>query len=419
MLSEQSDYGLRVVGDCRSRNGGDLHLNHRERIFATLRGEKTDHIPFIPRLEIWFNANKYNDSLPQQYKSATLRELVEDLDLGYHAVIPNFKDVRCPSDEVDRGLGVFRLPTIPYRTELHGINRCVSYEGDVMTVEYETPVGRLRTRVLYDEGMRRGGITLSHILEYAIKSVDDFEAVGYIFENAEVLPNYDSYEEYSSYVGDLGIVVGFMSLAASPMQFIMRELMPMDQFFFAVYDYPDELARLSKRIGLYFDRMLRIVADSPADVVLSGGNYDAGITYPSFFEEHIAPFLKKQAETLHKAGKFLLSHTDGENRGLLELFVQSGIDVADSVCPAPMTSLSLNEVQNAFGGDVTIWGGLPSICVLEDSMGTAEFCEYVHEIFSELKRKDHLIVALADTVPPNASFERLKYIAEVVRGIEV
>ncbi len=48
--------------------------------------------------------------------------------------------------------------------------------------------------------------------------------------------------------------------------------------------------------------------------------------------------------------KFLLTHTDGENTGLLEHYLESNMDVADSVCPKPMTKLSFKEVRDHFDG---------------------------------------------------------------------
>ena len=36
--------------------------------------------------------------------------------------------------------------------------------------------------------------------------------------------------------------------------------------------------------------------------------------------------------------EYLLTHTDGENQGLLQHYVASNFDIADSVCPAPSSS---------------------------------------------------------------------------------
>ena len=102
-------------------------------------------------------------------------------------------------------------------------------------------------------------------------------------------------------------------------------------FFYESFDYPDKLKNFAGRISKYYDRVFDVVSDSPCEVILSGANYDSSITTPPLFEEYFAPYLKKQSELCHEKGKFLLTHTDGENRGLLDKYLKSGFDIADSV----------------------------------------------------------------------------------------
>jgi len=60
-------------------------MTHKERMFAVLRGEPTDMIPWAPRLDLWYNAHKRAGTLPARYRGATLRDITDDLDFGYHA----------------------------------------------------------------------------------------------------------------------------------------------------------------------------------------------------------------------------------------------------------------------------------------------------------------------------------------------
>ncbi|KLU59515.1 uroporphyrinogen decarboxylase (URO-D) [Peptococcaceae bacterium CEB3] len=386
-------------------------MTFRERILATLKGDPTDCLPYVPRLDLWYKSNKLRGTLPSKYKKATLTEIVDDLGVGYHAIIPDFLDFFDPLDEVDRALGIYRLRTLPYRTVLRGIKRNISYEGDLTCVEYKTPAGSIKTKVLYDDTMRQAGITITHILEHAIKSLDDYEAVAYIFEQAEVQPAYEQYLVAKGEVGDRGVAVAYVSLAGSPMHLIQRELMSYNLFFYELHDHPQELEWLSRRIEGYYQKVFDVVAKSPAEVILLGANYDAQITWPPFFREHITPTLARAADTLHAQGKFLLTHTDGENKGLLQAYVEGKIDVADSICPAPMTQLSLRDVREAFAGKVTVWGGIPSVSVLENSMSDQEFEEYLEDLLRQAERGDHLILSIADTTPPDAKFSRIERIA--------
>ncbi|MBA7662622.1 hypothetical protein ES703_70652 [subsurface metagenome] len=327
-----------------------MSMTPKERMLCAIRGEPTDRIPWAPRLDLWYKANRRADTLPEKYRNASLQELTDDLGMGFHAVIPDFRDLHSPQDDIDRALGIYNLHTMPCRTVLENVSRKVRVSGDRTFVEYVTPLGNVNTTVLYDEGMRNAGITITHVETHAFKGVEDYAPLGYLFENTRVEPNAEGCEAFAAAVAERGIAVGYLAGAASPMHFIQRELMPLELFFYEMHDHPDELAHLAEQVGVYYDRLLAVAASSPAEVLLLGANYDASVTYPPFFAEHIAPTLRSFADMLHQRGKYLLTHTDGENTGLLEHYVDSHIDVADSICPAPMTKLTFKEVRDVFAG---------------------------------------------------------------------
>ncbi|MCX8116666.1 MAG: hypothetical protein N3G78_01875 [Desulfobacterota bacterium] len=185
-------------------------------------------------------------------------------------------------------------------------------------------------------------------------------------------------------------------------------------FFLELYDHPKELRQLSEDMEPYFEQLIRIHALSPAEVVHFGANYDEMITYPPFFREHLLPTLQRCSEVLHRHGKFLLSHCDGENQGLLDLIRESGIDVAEAFCPHPMTKVTLSEARKAFQGKVTIFGGIPSIALLESAMSDEAFENFMARLFEEIAPGDRFILSVSDTTPPDAKFERLLRIREMV-----
>src|SRR3989339_1824340 len=115
-------------------------MTHKERMLATLKGKSADLLPFVPRMDLWYKANKKNKSLPDKYKDATLSEIVNDMGLGFHAVVPDFQDLRNEYDDIDRALGIYNLWFMPYRSILRNVERLVHKEGDYTTVEYITPV---------------------------------------------------------------------------------------------------------------------------------------------------------------------------------------------------------------------------------------------------------------------------------------
>lgn len=393
-------------------------MTTKERILATLNGQPTDTLPYVPRLDIWYNANSRNGTLPDKYRNATLREITDDLGLGYHAIIPDFKDFIIPEEgDLDVGLGIYHLKNHPYRIKLHNIRRSYERKGDgELHVLYETPKGNITTTVIHNMEMKRSGITLYVIKEHAIKSMDDYPAAAYILQNAEVIPDYGNYTRFQQeYIGDRGVAVALAAMWASPGHYLIKELMAFDAYYYEQYDNPDEMEEFIQQITPFCSQLFEAALNSPAEIILSGANYDASLTAPSMFREYIVPVLKEQTQRAHARGKYIATHTDGENTGLMDLFNDADFDIADSICPSPMTKVSFEDARRIFQGKKTIWGGIPSIAVLEDSMDDMTFCKYIDQKFENLGNGDHLILSIADTVPPAAKFDRILYIQKKAR----
>jgi 5-methyltetrahydrofolate--homocysteine methyltransferase len=210
------------------------------------------------------------------------------------------------------------------------------------------------------------------------------------------------------------IAAGGPTLAASPVHQIQKELIDHTQFFYEYNDNPRLIRMLAESIEGYFEKVLAILADCPAEVVLWGANYDDMLTYPPYFEREIQPWLRRVAEELGARGKIVATHTDGENRGLLDLIRDCGCHVAESLTPAPMTKVGIGEYYRRWRDRLTIMGGIPESVLIEETAGEAEFEAYLDELFASVAPGDRLILGTADSTPPDAVFSRLDRIAERV-----
>ncbi|MBN1809466.1 MAG: hypothetical protein JW909_10400 [Planctomycetes bacterium] len=381
-------------------------MTHRERILAACRGEKPDRIPWVPRMDLWYNAHARSGDLPEQFARCSLREIARELGVGYHTVVPNFLDVRSREDTADRCLGIYRLKNMAFETVLSGVDRVLAPENGMTRVTYHAPAGSLTGVFGYSEDMKEAGASIPWVTEQLIKKPGDYEILANIFANLQVRPTYDKYSAWQQWVGDDGVAVAFGNLSASPMHHIMHQVMDMNDFYMALYDRPDELKLLAASMEPWFKAMFDVLAGSPAEIVFMGGNYDATITYPPFFEEHILPWVASFADQLHAEGKLLLNHTDGENTGLVPLYSRCHFDIADSFCPRPMTRMTLPEFADRLPG-LTIWGGIPSVSLCRDSMPEKDFDRMLDDTLSFAEGRTHLILGIADTTPPDADFNRI------------
>ena len=389
-------------------------MTHTERMLKAARGEWVDFLPWAPRIDLWYSANFQRGTLPAKYrKGVTIDEIADDIGGGYHKIVPEFR--RRPGDDLNRGLGIFHLRESVYRPELVGVERVVQQEGDATTVTYHTPVGSVSCKILYTEEMKRAGISISWISEHVIKESKDYKVLGYIFKNIKTRPDYENFLEYQRQVGEKGFVAAFGNNGAGPMQHILRDFLDATKFYLELYDHPKEVRQLCEDMEPYFEQIFQVLANSPAEVIIFGANYDEMITYPPFFKEHILPYLQRFSDLLHSKGKLLLCHCDGENQGLMDLIAESGMDIAEAICPQPMTKVTISDLKKAFKGKVTIFGGVPSVALLEESMSDEEFARFMKNLFREIAPGDRFILGVADTTPPDAKFERLFRITEMVQ----
>ncbi|OHD72617.1 MAG: hypothetical protein A2177_02430 [Spirochaetes bacterium RBG_13_68_11] len=389
-------------------------MNWHDAMLGVMRGEPASGLLFVPRLDIWYNANRKRGTLPGEFRSLDLPEVSEQLGVGLHSVVPDFARTGDDRNLHHRALGFYNHPDFPYRADFSAVEYRVVVEPQTLSTIYRTSTGDVSTRIRYGPEFLDSGSSIPDILEPAIKGPDDYPRVAEILSKARIVPAPEGCERYRSRIGERGVAVAYLSLAASPMHHIMRDLRKLEPFFFDLADDPRPVHALADVLAGLHDALVSAALESLAEVFLLGANYDDAITYPPFFERYIMPWLRRAAERLHGAGKLLMTHTDGENQRLLPLFLQSRFDIADSVCPAPMTKVPLRDYRKAFGRAITIWGGIPSIMVLENSCSEADFRSYVDALIEETRPYNNFILSVADTLPPDADFERILYLRDRV-----
>jgi methanogenic corrinoid protein MtbC1 len=390
-------------------------MTPKEQMLAAARGTMPDSLPFAPRIDLWFSANKERGTLPDRYRDAPS---ADDIALGegwaLHKVVLEFMGYGQDAI-IDRILGIYRIPTQGFITQLPlDVERIVDRQGDEYHVTYVTPKGAVSGCFVFTDEMRRSGISVPWIKEHILKGAGDYAAIGYLFEHMQVLPAYEDYQRWADGIGEAGMPVAYALTSGSPMHHIMKILVDSTDFYYRHRDQEMEVVGLAEQIGVYFRKVFAVVSQSPADVALIGANFDDMLTYAPFFERHILPWLQEAAAMLHARKKLMLCHTDGENQGLMDLLYESGMDIADAVCPHPMTKVTVGEYYRRWGDRVTIFGGIPSNLLLRETTSDETFEKYMETLFPAIAPGARFILGIADTTPPDAEFSRLQRIQELV-----
>jgi hypothetical protein len=389
-------------------------MTHHERMLATLRGQPTDQIPWAPRMDLWAIAQRTRGTLLKEFRGLDIVQIAAAQDVACRAIGGDFT-IPGGHDITLLGLGLDNHPDYPFRLEVRDLPVEVTDDGENLITRFETPAGEVVIHQYRDASMLRNGISLPFVKDHAINSPADFEPVAHIFDHLAVVPTPQAYADFRTRVGERGIAVAHGPRAASPMHLILHDLVAAQQFFYMYADDREALRHLAARIEPVFQAILYALTLCDAEVVFWGGNYDQDVTWPTFFEAEIAPWLGKASQRLHAASKLVLTHADGENRALLPLYPACGFDVAESVCPQPMTQSTLADIRAGMGCGTTVWGGIPSVTLLRDSMTDQAFEAYLDAMFGALGAGDHLILGVSDNVPPDADLARLEQIRRRIR----
>ena len=389
-------------------------VNDRERMLAAIAGTPADGLPWAPRMDLWMIAQRARGTLPPELLRANTVDLAKHFGVACHAVRGDFTAPRDPQDWLLRGFGIENHPDFPYRVEVSGLPVEFVADGGFFQTTIRTAAGDVTAALEMTSAMQRDGMSIPQVRKRPVETPADLEAVAQMFEHLEVVPTPAAYSAFRARIGEHGLALANGPIAASPVHLILHDLMDLEAFIYLYMDEPATVHRFADRLRPFFEGALEALLACEAEVVWWGANYDQNVTWPAFFRDEIVAWLQATGNRLRENGKLLASHADGENQRLLPLFPECQLDIAESVCPEPMTHNSLAELRRGMGRTTTIWGGIPSIALLDDSMSEPQFTAYLDSVFGDLRTGERLILGVSDNVPPDANIDRLARITERV-----
>lgn len=361
-----------------------MAMSHRQRAVAAIRGDRPDRIPFIGRMDLWYNHNYHRGTLPERYQGWSLWDIQRDLDIGIF------------------GFGAWSASfyRLTYRAmEVHRASTATE-----VSAEYVTPYGTLRSRHVLSEELMDADVTGAQV-EHPFKDERDYDALQYLIEHTEVIENFEEYAKVVDAIGEDGLALPFSGWLA--MHQIMREYMGYETFYYELNDHPDKVEQLHDALLEQQRTIIRLGAQCPAEVVEVGANYEERITPPAVFDAYFAPFYREAAEVLHRSGKLMAAHCDGEMQKLRASLRNCDLDVVEAITPAPMTSLDVRATRALWDGTMTMWGGIPAI-MLTDTFSDEEFESHLVDLFRAVAPGNRFILGFGDNVPTDGLFRRIR-----------
>jgi hypothetical protein len=245
--------------------------------------------------------------------------------------------------------------------------------------------------------------------EYPFKTAQDYDALQFLIEHTQVVENFDAYGEFVDGIGTDGLALPFSGHL--PAHQLMLNFMGYQTFYYELHDHPAQVEALVEALTEQQRKILALAADCPAPAIEVGANYDEQMTPPPVFDTFFAPFYREAREILSSGDKILVVHGDGEMKVLLENLMTCGVQVVEALTPQPMTSIDIAKTRQLWKDRVAMWGGLATI-ILTDTFSEDKFERFLEDLFHAVAPGDRFILGFGDNVPTDASFERVKRIAE-------
>jgi hypothetical protein len=355
----------------------------RERLLAVYRGETPDRVPALADLSYWHAAHGGGKFISGRTDDANRDKIPQLLKLH-----------RRTGAAIHLNLGTF------YDERYDASVRVRSgIDGELYRHQYQTPVG------IVEEVRRWSETTFSWpIVHHMVQNVTDLKVIRYIFEHVSYSARWDAFEQVDRFVGDIGLPL--VQVPYTGMGFLISRYAGVEQTVMLAADHPEEIEQTVAAINAAHEKVTRLMADGPSQVLFHSDNLSSDVQSPRWFERYSGAYYRRMAEIAHQYGKPLVTHIDGRLRGLLRATAERGIDGADAVTPAPWGDLTPQQCRDEAGPKLVLSGGVPPSS-FSPQVPLRAFDKQIEAWLDLRHQSPALIIAPGDQLPPDGELERV------------
>ena len=278
----------------------------------------------------------------------------------------------------------------------------VEEEGGRIRTVYETPIGTLTA-------LHRVAALALTPLEHPIKTRDDYRAAKFIVQDACYEPDYDRFLAERAKLGIAGKVIA--ETCYEPLLDVEVNWLGQERFCYEVADNYDAVMELHAALAENHQKMYDVVAASPADYILYGGNVVPEILGPDRVHDFVLPCWNAFADRVHERGKKLGDHLDANNLLIMDVVRSSHLDFVEAFTPPPDCNVSVAEARAAWPGK-RLWINFPSSVHLQSE-------ETIRQATLEIVRQAHdrkgFLMGVTEDVPEEHIERSVSVILETLK----
>jgi hypothetical protein len=387
----------------------------REHFFRVVQGEPVERAPFFPDITTWYQASRLGVGAEQPYSPG--QYIPGDSPLHARpSLLAEDRLARLTFLDWYREHG-WGLPVHVYdwceERYTGGVETLVRTEGRHRTVGWRTPRGDLeRTYKLDAEG---SWSEYGHM----VRDLAQLDIVRTIVENTRFVTHYERIERILRETEGFGVCD--VVLFRSPFGKLIHEYLGFEAAAYALFDHEPavlDFLAFQEHHDLAFTGL---AARAPGRIAILSDHADENLIAPPWYRRFCIPYYRKACELLHKAGKLVSTHLDGNFRGFLPFIGETGFDLLDGCTPAPMFNYEVEELAAALaapaapsGRRLACYCGVPAglFTIGLPAARITDFGERIVRAFSA-----RVIVNVGDILPPTGDIRQVVALGERVRSV--
>jgi len=384
-------------------------MTTRERIFAILRGEKPDRLPWLADLAYWIDYLNDKNIMPDKYLFSEPAPSESPTISQSSAMV--FNETGLQKLHEDLGVGFYLQGYFPFTTSYGGdvkieeqISRNPRYKTRITTIS--TPYGDMSEVWVYMYETHSWAPK-----EHLVKDAGDLKKIRYLYENTHYKPDYSLAERRHQSVGDKGVVLCYIQKC--PIMEMIALRAGIEAVTYMIADDEEEWSYTLEVMEKKIDESCEIVLASPAECIMAPDNLSGESIGVNYYNRYGKPYHKKWNDRFRAAGKYSFVHLDGTIQYLITELCDAGFDVIEAITPAPVGSIPFEEIRPMMSDKAVIWGGIPG-GFFHPSVDNETFDAFVISLIESMKRDGRSILAVGDQVVPGSSFERIARVEKLV-----
>ena len=384
-------------------------MNSRERILAAMKCQPVDRIPFVP------NLNGYAiRGLPERFHTMQRWEVLEELGIDLLVRFRVAARVRPPFMLLPPAEGPATLASSAGRAWADSqpvtdkIKVATTKQGRTEYVIVDTPLGQLRCGWVYTAASP----DLPFPSEYLLKTIDDVRTYRTVLDHTVVEPAYEEIIETLEAVGDAGTceATGYWT----PMQDLIEILLGVENFYYFMTDHPAEMEALMVHMQEVRKEQYRVLADSPAPIIITGENTSTTLASPSYMARWEFPALNEYSDIVHRTGKIHVAHMCGRLHRVVDLLEASHLDGLHDVAPAPTGDFDFRgDLERLRAAGKSVAGGIDATAFV--GLDPEGLEAYLVERLAEAAPGTGFLMRSGDTVPLGTTEENLRQVMRTLQ----